>query len=1322
MKKKSKPIILKKQYVLILIFIISLLLITGGYFYYNYSANRIHADGVKDLTAIAQLKINQIVQWHKERDADAEIISNGSFLLDAVQKWLQNKNDKVSATYIQTQLSQNQKAYGYEATILSSVNGEMLLSAGSNLAHLDKETSDKIIGAVKHRKIEHTDFYYCNTEQKIHYDIITPLINDKNKVIAAIVLRVDPADFLYPLIQTWPIPSKTAETLLIRKKGDKVFFLNDLKFRKDAALKLEIPLTEKDVPSVQAVLGYKGIWEGKDYRGIKVFSYINNVPGTNWYMVSKIDNDEIISELRFRGGVLILFILLLILSITAGLSWIYNFRQRNIYMELYKTQEGFKATLYSIGDAVITTDSKGKIQNLNLIAERMTGWSETDAKGEKLENVFKIINEETRAKIENPIRKILAEGFVIGLANHTLLISKDGKEIPIADSGAPIKDETGKIVGVVLVFRDQTEERAAKKALSISENRYRRLFEAARDGIIILNADTGMIVNVNPYLIELLGYSYDTFLEKRIWDIGFFKDIAANKENFLELQQNKYIKYEDLPLETAGGQKINVEFVSNVYLVDNKKVIQCNIRDITERRTAEKKLRLHEEQFRNVFENSPVGKSMTGIDGSIKTNKVFRDMLGYSLDEFDNKNWKEITHPDDIQESSDVVQSLLDGKKASAQYEKRYIHKDGSIILTEVRTTLQKDEQGKPLYFISTIIDITDRRRAEEELNLLSARQSAILDSVPDIIVEVDNNKIYTWANFAGTEFFGDDVIGKEAAFYFEGEQDTYTKVQPVFNGYGDIVYVESLQRRKDGEIRLLAWWCRALKDQKGNVTGVLSTAQDITERKQAEDELRFNSEIIKNMNEALYLVRMEDGIIVHTNSMFEKMFGYLPGEMLGKNVSIVNAPAEKNPEETVKEIMDVLREKGLWEGEVNNIKKDGTLFWCYAKVSVFEHSKYGNVLIAIHTDNTERKQRDMEISRQREMLQRIFDNIPVMITYFDDTGKISMINNELVKKLGWTFEEWKTENIFAKCYPDPEARKEVFEFMMSKPTGWKDYRTTTKYGTFIDTFWTNVSLSDGSSLGIGQDITERKKSEEEIRKLNSELEQRVIQRTAQLEAVNKELEAFSYSVSHDLRAPLRGIDGFSKILLEDYSDKLDSEAQRLLNVICSNTAKMGHLIDDLLVFSRVGKHQVTKSEIDMKTMANSIYYEVASEEDRKRISFSISNLPNAMGDAAMIRQLWTNLILNAVKFSSIKEKPIIEISSKVENSKTVYFIKDNGVGFDMKYYDKLFGVFQRLHTEQEFKGTGVGLAIAKRIVTKHGGEISAVSEQNVGTTFYFYL
>ena len=456
----------------------------------------------------------------------------------------------------------------------------------------------------------------------------------------------------------------------------------------------------------------------------------------------------------------------------------------------------------------------------------------------------------------------------------------------------------------------------------------------------------------------------DTFLEKTIWEIGLLNHTDNSHNNFLKIQQKEYIKYDNLTLETVDGQIINVEFVSNVYLVDNKKIIQCSIRDITQRKHAEETLRVSEEKFKNVFEHSVVGKSLTGMDGSLRTNESYSKILGYSEVELSNIKWQQITYPEDIENDKKMINSLISGEKESARWEKRYIHKSGKIIWVDIGSVLQRDKTGKPLYFNTAIYDITERKKAEEallysqnliqgiidnspsliylldldgkfilinkilekvlalpkekilgntrqvfmpeeiakqhrkndltvitsklsytfeeenvesdekhfyltqkfplfdsdgkvfaiggistditerkqaeeELNNLSMRQSAILDSVPDIIMEVNTNKIYTWANSAGIEFFGDDVIGKEAAYYFEREQDTYANVQPIFNGSGNIIFLESLQRRKDGEIRLLAWWCRALKDQNGNVIGVLSAAQDVTERERAENAVR---------------------------------------------------------------------------------------------------------------------------------------------------------------------------------------------------------------------------------------------------------------------------------------------------------------------------------------------------------------------------------------------------------------------------------------------------------------------------------------------------
>jgi len=261
-------------------------------------------------------------------------------------------------------------------------------------------------------------------------------------------------------------------------------------------------------------------------------------------------------------------------------------------------------------------------------------------------------------------------------------------------------------------------------------------------------------------------------------------------------------------------------------------------------------------------------------------------------------------------------------------------------------------------------------------------------------------------------------------------------------------------------------------------------------------------------------------------------------------------------------------------------------------------------------------------------------------------------------------------------------------------------------------------SLTDA----FNQMLTQIEEQNTEIISFNQKLEQKVKERTLEMENANKELEAFSYSISHDLRAPLRSIHGYMNIFSEEYADKIDDEAKRLITIILRNAQKMGQLIDDLLAFSRLGRMELAKQNVSMKDMVHQVWEEQTQLIGPRNIEFVLKEIPEGYADNVTIRQLWVNLVSNAIKYTRNKKNAVVEIGSEEKDDVSTYYVKDNGAGFDMRYYDKLFGVFQRLHSDKEFEGTGVGLAIVQRIISKHGGTVWAEAKPNEGATFYFSL
>ncbi len=848
------PRIPRKRTWAIIFVCLAILFFSIGYWYLNLEIRHIRQAEIEKLVSIADLKISGINQWCRERISDAVNLAESPFLSAALQSWISQPDNLKLKQDILDRLSLARNAYGYADILVLDPEGRLLLSLQPEAQPLPPQVSLYLDQALQSKKAFLTDLYRSSSGQII-IDCLAPVLARDNSIPAILVLRSKAADFLFPFIQSWPTPSKTAETLLVKRDGDEVVFLNELRHRSQTALNLRVPLSETSIPAVQAVLGKEGIFEGRDYRGQKVVADLRPVSNSIWFMVAKIDKSEILAEARHHGAAVIVIIGLLIML--GGIVAFLGYHQQKVryFRSLFlaekkrrEVQEEFRTTLYSIGDGVITTDNRGLVKMMNPVAERLTGWSEAEAVGKPLTGIFHIINEETRAEVENPVERVIKEGIVVGLANHTVLVSRNGQEIPIADAGAPIRDLPGEISGVVLVFRDQTQQRAAQRTLEESEEKYRIVVENSHAGVLIVGQDYKFIC-VNHRLGEILGRSPDEIIGHDFREFLDEESLALVADRYLRRQRGEEVpsRYE-FNVVRKDGEKRRVEIISAIVRDSKGKTITvAQLLDITERKRAEEALRSREEKYRILHEFAGEAIFTYTLDLKLlEINRAACDFVGKSREELLGQNVLElgVLHPDDKEKALENLKAIIQGERKINTGKLRFKGRSG-LYSTFLVTSTPVVRNGEIVAITNICRDVTVEERLHAELEaserkyrfLFNAGNDAIFvyrltpDSRPGQFIEA-NELASGLTGYSKAELMGltpmDLVVPEERELVLASNQQFSEKKQRIF---------ERTLLTRDGR-RIPVEISSHFFALNGEPT-ILAIARDITERKRVEAELR---------------------------------------------------------------------------------------------------------------------------------------------------------------------------------------------------------------------------------------------------------------------------------------------------------------------------------------------------------------------------------------------------------------------------------------------------------------------------------------------------
>ena len=699
---------------------------------------------------------------------------------------------------------------------------------------------------------------------------------------------------------------------------------------------------------------------------------------------------------------------------------------------------------------------------------------------------------------------------------------------------------------------------------------------------------------------------------------------------------------------------------------------------------------------------------------------------GYSREEFLSFTIKDLRPDEDIPALLESVQNTPNGSKAASIW--RHRKKNGRVIHVEITSGGVVFDGRESRLVVAT--DITERKEVEESLRSSEQKFRGLLEAAPDAIVIVNRDGEIVLVNSQTERTFGYsrvELLGQKVELLVPAR---YRGSHPQHRGgffsaprnraMGAGLELSGL--RKDGTEFPVEISLSPLETEDGVL--VSSAIRDVTERKKAEEKFRG---LLQAAPDAMVIANRE-GEIVLVNSQTEKMFGYTRNELLNQKVEMLlpkkfraGHPGHRRG------FFNDPKTRSMGAGlELYAVRKDGTEFPVEISLSPLE-TENGTLVFSAIRDITERKLMEEALRQSDEKLRLLVGGVrDYAIVMLDPEGRITTWSEGAERIKGYREEEIVGQH-FSKFYtPEAAAQgkpamglKSAAEQGRFEEEGWR----MRKDGSH---FWASVVVTPlrdraGQLRGfakVTRDITERKRIEEQLESKRNAL----VRSNLELTAANKELEAFSYSVSHDLRAPLRSIDGFSLALLEDYEEKLDEEGKDNLRRVRTATQRMGVLIDDLLNLSRVTRAEIKLQRVNLSAIGRIVAAELEKSHPNRRIEFYVQEDLEALADPHLMRIVLENLLGNAWKFTSKRESACIEFAETKKDGSRVYFVRDDGAGFDTARAERLFGAFQRFHDKNDFPGTGVGLATVQRIIQRHGGHIWAESAVEKGATFYFTL